>query len=50
MKQNHPIARFVGTIIGHLIVAAASIIAITIPVVLIIAVITLRKTLFSVAI
>ena len=50
MKQEHPIARFIGTIIGHLIVAAAGIIAITIPVVLILAVITLWKTLIGVVI
>ena len=50
MKQEHPIARFIGTIIGHLIVAAAGITAITIPVALIIAVITFWKMLFSVAI
>ena len=50
MKHEHPIARFVGTIIGHLIVAAAGIIAITIPVVLILAVITFWKMLFSVVI
>ena len=29
MKQEHPIARFVGTIIGHLILVAMSITAIT---------------------
>lgn len=50
MKQEHPIARFVGTIIGHLIVAAMMFTAITIPVGLIIAVITFWKTLFGVAI
>lgn len=50
MKQEHPIARLVGTIIGHLIIAAAGIIAITIPVLLILAVITFWKTLFSIAI
>ena len=50
MKQEHPIARFVGTIIGHLILVAMSITAITIPVLLILAVITFWKTLFSVAI
>lgn len=50
MKQDHPIASFVGTIIGHLMVAAAGIIAITIPVALILAVITLWKMLFSIAI
>lgn len=50
MKQEHPIARFIGTIIGHLIVAAVSLTAITIPVGLIIAVITFWKTRFSVAI
>lgn len=50
MKQEHPIARFIGTIIGYLIIAAVSIIAITIPVGLILAVITFWKTLFSVAI
>lgn len=32
MKHDHPIARFVGNIIGHLILAAAGITAITIPV------------------
>lgn len=50
MKQEHPIARFIGTIIGHLISAAASIIAITVPVALILAVITFWKILFGVAI
>lgn len=50
MKQEHPIARFVGTVIGHLIVAAAGITAITIPVLLILAVLTFWKTLFSIAI
>lgn len=50
MKQDHPIARFVGTIIGHLILAAATITAITIPVLLILAVLTFWKTLISVAI
>lgn len=50
MKQDHPIARFVGTIIGHLILAAVSLIAITIPVLLILAVITFWKTLISVVI
>lgn len=50
MKQEHPIARLVGTIIGHLIITAAGIIAITIPVLLILAVITFWKTLFSIAI
>lgn len=50
MKQDHPIARFVGTIIGHLIVAAAGITAITIPVLLILAVIAFWKMLFSIAI
>lgn len=49
LKQEHPIARFIGTIIGYLILAAVSIIAITIPVGLILAVITFWKTLFSVA-
>lgn len=50
MKHDHPIARFVGTIIGHLIAAAVIIIAITIPVLLILAVLTFWKTLISVAI
>ena len=50
MKQEHPIARFVGTIIGHLILAAAVITAITIPVLIILTVITFLKTLISVAI
>ena len=50
MKQEHPIARFVGTIIGHLILVAMSITAITIPVLLILAVLTFWKTLFSVVI
>lgn len=50
MKHEHPIARFVGTIIGYLILAAVSIIAITIPVLLILAVLTFWKTLISVAI
>lgn len=50
MKQEHPIARFVGTIIGHLMLAAAGITAITIPVLLILAVIIFCKTLISVAI
>ena len=50
MKQEHPIARFVGTIIGHLILAAAGITAITIPVLLILPVLTFWKTLISVVI
>lgn len=50
MKQEHPIARFIGTIIGHLMLAAATITAITIPVVLILAVMTFWKTLISVVI
>ena len=50
MKHDHPIARFVGTIIGHLILAALSITAITIPVLLILAVITFWKTLTGVVI
>lgn len=50
MKQDHPIARFVGTIIGHLFLAAAGITAITIPVLLILAVLTFWKTLISVVI
>lgn len=50
MKQEHPIASFIGTIIGHLMLAAATITAITIPVLLILAVMTFWKTLFSVAI
>lgn len=50
MKQEHPIARFVGTIIGHLILAALSITAITIPVLLILAVLTFWKTLIGVVI
>lgn len=50
MKQEHPIARVVGTIIGHLIVVAAGITAVTIPVVLILAVITFWKMLFSVVV
>lgn len=29
MKQEHPIARFVGTIVSHLILTAAAITAIT---------------------
>ena len=45
MKQEHPIARFVGTIITHLILAAAAITVITIPVLLILAVLTFWKTL-----
>lgn len=47
LKQEHPIARFVGTIISHFILAAA---AITIPVLLILAVLTFWKTLISVVI
>ena len=50
MKHDHPIARFVGTIIGHLMLVAAGITAITIPVLLILAVLTFWKTLISVAI
>lgn len=50
MKHDHPIARFVGTIIGHLMLAAAVITAITIPVLLILAVLTFWKTLLSVVI
>lgn len=50
MKQEHPIARFVGTIIGHLILAAVGITAITIPVLLILAVLTFWKTLIGVVI
>lgn len=50
MKQDHPIARFVGTIISHLILAAVTITAITIPVLLILAVMTFWKTLISVVI
>lgn len=50
MKQEHPIARFIGNIISHLILAAAGITAITIPVLLILAVLTFWKMLFSVAI
>lgn len=50
MKQEHQIARFVGTIISHLILAAAAITAITIPVLLILAVLTFWKTLISVVI
>lgn len=50
MKNNHPIARFVGTIIGHLILAAVTITAITIPLLLILAVLTFWKTLIGVVI
>ena len=50
MKQEHPIARFIGTIIEHLILVAAGITAITIPVLLILAVLTFWKTLISVVI
>lgn len=50
MKQEHPISRFGGNIIGHLILAAAGITAITIPVLLILAVLTFWKTLISVVI
>lgn len=50
MKHDHPIARFVGTIISHLFLVAAGITAITIPVLLILAVLTFWKTLISVAI
>lgn len=50
LKQEHPIARFVGTIVGHLILAAAGIAAITIPVLLILAVLTFWKILISVVI
>lgn len=50
LKQEHPLARFVGTIISHLILLAAGITAITIPVLLIFAVLTFWKTLISVAI
>ena len=50
MKQEHPIARFIGNIIGHLILVAAGITAITIPVLLIRAVLTFWKTLISVVI
>lgn len=49
MKQDHPIARFVGTIIGHFFLVAATITAITIPVLLILAVLTFWKMLFSVS-
>lgn len=47
MKHEHPIARFVGTIIVHLMLAAAGI---TIPVLLILAVLTSWKTLIGVVI
>ena len=50
IKQEHPIARFVGTIISHLILAAEGITAITIPVLLILAVLTFWKTLIGVVI
>lgn len=50
MKHDHPIARFIGSVIGHLITAAVSLIAITIPVLLILAVIIFWKTLISVVI
>ena len=50
MKHDHPVARFVGTIIGHLILTAVTITAITIPVLLILAVMTFWKTLISVVI
>lgn len=50
MKQDHPIARFIGTIISYLMLAAAGITAITIPVLLILAVLTFWKTLISVVI
>lgn len=50
MKQDHPIARFVGTIIGHLILMAVMVTAITIPVLLILAVMAFWKTLISVVI
>lgn len=50
MKQEHPIARFVGNIIGHLILAAVGITAITIPVLLILAVLTFWKTLIGVVV
>lgn len=50
MKQEHPIARFVGTIIGHLFLVAAGITAITIPVMLILAVMTFWKMLIGVVV
>lgn len=50
MKYDHPIARFIGSVIGYLIIAAVSLIAITIPVLLILAVIIFWKTLISVVI
>lgn len=50
MKQEHPIARFVGTIVSHLILAAAAITAITIPVLLILSVLIFWKMLISVII
>lgn len=50
MKRDHPTARLVGTIISHLILAAATITAITIPVPPILAVPTFRKTLIGIAI
>lgn len=50
MKPTHPLARLVGTIIGHIIVALVSVTAITVLVALAVALINFWKILLSIGI